>query len=74
MHGSPVVRAVRQAAAVAELGAIRALRMDEPAKLADTIAANLQLSIEEKQQLLEVFDPEERLSASPTCSISRSRS
>ena len=37
-------------------------RMDEPAKLADTIAANLQLSIEEKQQLLEVFDPEIRLS------------
>src|ERR1700726_3329232 len=34
------------------------VRMDEPAKLADTIAANLQLSIEEKQQLLEVFDPE----------------
>src|ERR1700691_2555235 len=27
------------------------VRMDEPAKLADTIAANLQLSIEEKQQL-----------------------
>jgi ATP-dependent Lon protease len=38
------------------------VRADEPAKLADTIAANLQLSIEEKQQLLEVFDPESRLS------------
>jgi len=37
------------------------VRSDEPAKLADTIAANLQLSIEEKQQLLEVFDPETRL-------------
>jgi Lon protease-like protein len=37
------------------------IRMDEPAKLADTIAANLQLSIDEKQQLLEVFDPETRL-------------
>jgi ATP-dependent Lon protease len=37
------------------------VRMDEPAKLADSIAANLQLSIEEKQQLLEVFDPETRL-------------
>ena len=37
------------------------MRADEPAKLADTIAANLQLSIEEKQQLLEVFDPETRL-------------
>jgi ATP-dependent Lon protease len=38
-----------------------ALRTDEPAKLADVIAANLQLTIEEKQQLLEVFDPEIRL-------------
>jgi ATP-dependent Lon protease len=38
------------------------VRPEEPAKLADTIAANLQLSIEEKQQLLEVFDPELRLS------------
>jgi ATP-dependent Lon protease len=37
------------------------VRPDEPAKLADTIAANLQLTIEEKQQLLEVFDPEQRL-------------
>jgi ATP-dependent Lon protease len=40
---------------------IASVRMDEPAKLADTIAANLQLSIEEKQELLEVFDPETRL-------------
>ena len=31
------------------------VRMDQPAKLADTIAANLQLSIDEKQQLLEVL-------------------
>src|SRR4030095_13098719 len=30
-------------------------------KLTDTIAANLQLSIEEKQELLEIFDPAERL-------------
>jgi ATP-dependent Lon protease len=37
------------------------VRMDEPAKLADTIAANLQLGIDEKQQLLDVFDPETRL-------------
>ncbi len=41
---------------------IAAVRMDEPAKLSDTIAANLQLSIEEKQDLLEIFDPAERLS------------
>jgi ATP-dependent Lon protease len=37
------------------------VRGDEPAKLADSIAANLQLTIEEKQELLEVFDPEQRL-------------
>ena len=41
--------------------AAAALRTDEPAKLADLIGANLPLSIEEKQQLLEVFDPEMRL-------------
>jgi ATP-dependent Lon protease len=35
--------------------------MDEPGKLADTIAANLQLSVEEKQELLNLFDPTERL-------------
>ncbi|HTV08997.1 MAG TPA: endopeptidase La [Candidatus Aquilonibacter sp.] len=39
-----------------------ALRTDEPAKLADVIAANMPLTIEEKQQILEVFDPEVRLS------------
>ncbi len=37
------------------------VRADEPARLADTIAANLQLSIEEKQALLDIFDQEERL-------------
>src|SRR5213592_4591191 len=41
---------------------ITAVRMEDPAKLTDTIAANLQLSIEEKQELLEIFDPAERLS------------
>src|SRR5579883_3367500 len=40
---------------------IAAVRTDEPGKLADTIAANLQLEIPEKQQLLEIFDPAERL-------------
>jgi ATP-dependent Lon protease len=40
---------------------IAAVRNDDPAKLTDTIAANLQLSIEEKQELLEIFDPSERL-------------
>jgi ATP-dependent Lon protease len=41
---------------------IAAVRMEDPAKLTDTISANLQLSIEEKQELLEIFDPAERLS------------
>ena len=41
---------------------IAAVRTDEPAKLADTIAANLQLEIAEKQMILDVFDPTERLS------------
>src|SRR5216117_578354 len=41
---------------------IAAVRMEDPAKLTDTISANLQLSIEEKQALLEIFDPAERLS------------
>ena len=40
---------------------IAAVRNEDPAKLTDTIAANLQLSIEEKQELLEIFDPSERL-------------
>src|SRR5215468_3396191 len=35
--------------------------LNDPAKLSDTIAQNLQLSIEEKQELLEIFDPVERL-------------
>ncbi len=40
---------------------IAAVKMEDAAKLTDTIAANLQLSIEEKQELLEIFDPIERL-------------
>jgi ATP-dependent Lon protease len=40
---------------------IAAIRVDEPGKLADTVGANLQLNIEEKQELLEIFDPIERL-------------
>ena len=41
---------------------VASARTDDATKLADTIAANLQLSIEEKQVLLDVFDPVERLS------------
>jgi ATP-dependent Lon protease len=41
---------------------ITAVSMKDPSKFADTIAANLPLSIAEKQRLLEIFDPAERLS------------
>lgn len=40
---------------------IAAIRVDDPGKLADTIGANLQLTIPEKQELLEIFDPVDRL-------------
>jgi ATP-dependent Lon protease len=41
---------------------IAATRVDDPAKLSDTIASNLQIPVEEKQELLENFDPLDRLS------------
>ena len=40
---------------------VAGVRTDEPGKLADTIAANLQLEIPEKQRILDVFDPAQRL-------------
>jgi ATP-dependent Lon protease len=40
---------------------IAAIKVDDPGKLADTVGANLQLTIEEKQELLEIFDPVDRL-------------
>ncbi len=40
---------------------IAAIRVDDAAKLSDAIAANLQIPVEEKQELLEIFDPLERL-------------
>ena len=40
---------------------VAATRVDDPSKLADTVGANLQLTIEEKQELLEIFDPVDRL-------------
>ncbi len=40
---------------------VAAIRVDDASKLADTVAANLQLTIEEKQELLEIFDPVDRL-------------
>jgi ATP-dependent Lon protease len=40
---------------------IAAVRADDPAKLSDSVASNLQIAVEEKQELLECFDPLERL-------------
>ncbi len=40
---------------------IAAVRVDDPSKLSDAIAANLQIPVEEKQELLEIFEPVERL-------------
>ncbi len=40
---------------------IAAVRVDAVGKLADVIAANLQISVPEKQELLEIFDPARRL-------------
>ena len=40
---------------------IAAARVDDSARLSDTIAANLQLPVDEKQDLLEMVDPMERL-------------
>jgi ATP-dependent Lon protease len=37
------------------------IRTDEPSKLADTIAANLQLEVPDKQELLDIFDLPDRL-------------
>jgi ATP-dependent Lon protease len=41
---------------------ISTIRVTEPGRLTDTISAHLQVPIEEKQKLLETFDPKERLS------------
>jgi ATP-dependent Lon protease len=40
---------------------IASVKLDEAGKLSDVIAANLQLGIEEKQELLGIFDPAARL-------------
>src|SRR6202162_3556836 len=40
---------------------IAAARVDDPSRLSDTIAANLQLPVDEKQDFLETVDPVERL-------------
>jgi ATP-dependent Lon protease len=59
---SPAVRAVRQAQPEPELrDHDRGHPRGRSGKLADTVGANLQLTIEEKQELLEIFDPVDRL-------------
>jgi ATP-dependent Lon protease len=40
---------------------IAAVKVDDVAKFTDTVSANLNVSIEEKQELLEIFDPVDRL-------------
>jgi ATP-dependent Lon protease len=40
---------------------IAAVRVEDAGKLSDAIAANLQILVEEKQELLEIFEPMERL-------------
>ncbi len=40
---------------------VAAIRVDDAGKLADTVGANLQLTVEEKQELLAIFDPIDRL-------------
>src|SRR5579863_4282207 len=40
---------------------IAAARGDDPSRLSDAISANLQIPVEEKQELLELFEPLERL-------------
>lgn len=40
---------------------LSAVRVEDASRLSDTIAANLAVSIEEKQELLEIFNPIERL-------------
>jgi ATP-dependent Lon protease len=40
---------------------LAAVRVEDPGKLADTIASHLVVGVEEKQNLLEIFSPTERL-------------
>ena len=56
---------------------IAAVRVDDPSKLGDTIAAHLLVGVEEKQNLLEIVSPVERLnriaaSSKPRWTSSRS--
>ncbi|MCC6745262.1 MAG: endopeptidase La [Acidobacteria bacterium] len=60
--GSLVDQYVRQASDLQNPESIQAaLRMDEPERIADTIASNLKISVDEKQSLLEVYPVRDRL-------------
>ena len=41
---------------------LAAVRVEDPGKLADTVASHLVIAVDEKQNLLEIFSPQERLS------------
>ncbi len=61
--GSLVDQYVRQSTELANPETLTgALRNDDPARLCDTIASNLKISVEDKQGLLEVFPLQDRLS------------
>ncbi|MFL6213895.1 MAG: endopeptidase La [Blastocatellia bacterium] len=60
--GSLVDQYVRQSTELANPETLTAaLRNDDPARLCDTIASNLKISVEDKQGLLEIFGLQERL-------------
>src|SRR6185295_16067805 len=40
---------------------LAAVRVEDPGKLADTVASNLVIAVDEKQNHLEIFSPKERL-------------
>jgi ATP-dependent Lon protease len=40
---------------------LAAVRVEDPGKLADTVASHLVVAVEDKQNLLEIFSPQERL-------------
>jgi ATP-dependent Lon protease len=60
--GSLVDQYVRQSTDLANPETVTAaLRIDDPARLCDTVASNLKLSVEDKQGILEIFPLYERL-------------
>jgi ATP-dependent Lon protease len=60
--GSLVDQYVRQSTELANPETLTAaLRNDDPARLADAVASNLKISVEDKQGLLEIFSLQDRL-------------